>query len=464
MSETKPNILLITTDQQRADTLGAYGSQFACTPNLDRLSGEGIRFERAYAQNPVSAPSRATIYTGRYPQTHRLAANGMQLPSPEILFTKVLAEAGYDCGLVGKMHLGPCQDLRVEPRLDDGYRVFEWCHGPQHPHDASAYHQWLKDKGVRFEDLPQRVPAEYHYTRWAAERTIDFLRQEREGPFFAWMSIFDPHHPFDPPEEYRERFAGKEPHKPAYRPGELETKTDVQRDSHAKTYAGREPGFAELRPEEVSEMILDYHAMCALIDDEVGRVLAALTETGQADNTLVIFTSDHGDMLGDHGLLLKGPFFYEGLIRVPLILRWPGHIPPDVRPELVGLLDLAPTILEAAGVDIPHGVQGRSLAHFYSAGEHLVAHRGYALGICRDSNFPRDPPAALTMYRTDNFKLVVYHNDRHGELYDLARDPDEFDNQWESRDYRGVRQRLMARLIDVLVETEAPTPARISDW
>ncbi|MCD6351273.1 MAG: sulfatase-like hydrolase/transferase, partial [Armatimonadetes bacterium] len=212
----RPNILVITTDQQRYDTLGCYANPHVKTPALDELAGQGVVFELCYAPNPVCAPTRASMYTGRWPHVCGLWANGVDLPREEKLFTRLLADAGHDCGLIGKVHLGSCASGRVEPRLDDGYGVYEWAHHPGGDWgDENAWWRWLKNQppGEGKPPAPYPIamggvgePRQRHFTHWAAERTIEFLRARREEPFFVWMSLFDPHHPFDPPLEYLQKY------------------------------------------------------------------------------------------------------------------------------------------------------------------------------------------------------------------------------------------------------------------
>ncbi len=468
----RPNILVITSDQQRWDTLGCYGNPHVKTPVLDELARRGVRFEYCYAPNPVCAPTRASMYTGRYPQAHRLYANGQDLPDDEVLFTRLLADAGYDCGLIGKLHLGACHRGRVEPRRDDGYRVYEWAHHPGDDWgDANAWWRWLKQQPPAPErpEPPYPIafggvgePVERHFSHWAADRTIEFIRTARR-PFFAWMSLFDPHFPFDPPLEYLQMYDPSQVPPPKYRPGELDSKPWYHKAGHLKTWRNAK-GFVEFSEEELRGMVAAYWAMCSHIDYEVGRVLEALEDLGLADSTLVIYTSDHGDMLGDHGLLWKGPYFYEGAVRVPLLMRWPGELPEGyvASDGFANLVHFAPTILEAAGVEVPAFMQGRSL---------LPAARGRAwalpqqtISIWRESFLPGNPPIYATMLRTMRYKLVVNHFGMDGELYDLREDPDEFENRWDWADYRAVRERLLLAMMDELVRAEPPGGEYFGDW
>ena len=211
----RPNILWICTDQQRLDTIRALGNSSARTPNLDRFIGEGVAFENAFCQSPVCAPSRASFLTGRYPRTTRCRQNGQSIPSDEVLVTKLFAEAGYHCGLAGKLHLASCSDGKVEDRTDDGYEDFHWSHHPQPDWPENAYTQWLAEKGKTWEGVYggeispyvlEGPPAEYHQTTWCAEKAVEFIRTNSERPWFFSFNCFDPHHPFDPPPEYLARY------------------------------------------------------------------------------------------------------------------------------------------------------------------------------------------------------------------------------------------------------------------
>lgn len=490
MAETgqaRPNILFICTDQQRFDTLGCAGNPRIDTPTLDRLAAEGVRFDRCYTQSPVCAPARASLLTGQYPHRHGLWANGVALPRRNQLLTRALADAGYDCGLVGKFHLAACFGGRTEPRLDDGLRVFEWAHDPTHGSPENAYHRWLATKhpalfreamangtgrqghvAVRFDQMP----TEAHYSHWVAEMANEFLRDTRDParPFFLWLNFFDPHHPFVAPREYLDRYNPDDLPPPIGGAAELATKPPIYAEASRESYAGHARGFASYSAREIQETIAAYYAMISLIDDEVQRVLATLDAVGRREDTLVVFTSDHGEMLGDHALLLKGPMMYEGAVRVPLILRWPGRLPADtVRDELVEWFDLGPTLLEAAGLPPLPESQATSLLPL-ARGEADARRRDFALCEYRNSGHPYDPPVHTTMFRQGRFKLVVHHGApasdraRTGELYDLETDPQELVNLWDAPEHARTRLDLEGRLLDALVASEDRAQAREAYW
>ena len=472
------NILLICTDQQRFDALGASGNDEIRTPNLDRLAAQGALFRNCYVQNPVCAPSRASLMTGRYVHAHGLWANGVGLPRHEELFSAALAGAGYDCGLVGKFHIGgPCSGGRLEPRLDDGFRVFRWAHDPYPGSSENQYHRWLRARwpdlyaaardpasAVTFDTMPTHA----HYSRWIGDQTIEYLEEagDADRPFFFVANFFDPHHGFGAPEEYMDRYRGAQLRRPVTREQELAGKPSVLTEASHRSYAGHARGFTEYSADEIQEIRAAYYAMVSLVDDEVGRILDALDRTGRAEDTLVVFTSDHGELLGDHQLLLKGPMMYECAVRVPLIMRWPARIPAGtVRDELVQWIDLTSTVLDAAGVPpLPRG-QGASLLPL-ATDPAAPAPRDWALCEYRNSGHPYDPAVHTTMLRHGTHKIIVWHGSpaadrpREGELYDLATDPQELENLWDDPDHLAVRTRLQELLLDVLVATEDRSQGR----
>ena len=466
----RPNILWICTDQQRYDTLGAQGNAHVRTPRLDRLWGSGAAFTHAYCQSPICTPSRASFLTGTYPSTCHNTRNGNDRFVDRFpLVTRLLADAGYDCGLIGKLHLASAHG-RIEARTDDGYRYWRYSHGPRDDwpvgHD---YADWVRQHGSVLGELikdPAGVPAPLHQTTWCAERTIEFITDPRaaDTPWLACVNIYDPHPPFNPPQEYRERYDPAAMPCPLFRHSDLAQQERLAAvDFQSK---GRPPDDLDIRSPVIPEspgregsapsnlpphatardahtLQAAYYAMIELIDDQVGRVLDALRDSGQADDTLVIFTSDHGEMLGDHGLIQKGCRFYEGLVRVPLILAWPGTIRAGlVSDALVELTDLAPSLLEAAGAAVPEWMQGRSLLPLAGGAADPRRHRDAVRCEYFDALDAPDATRA-TMYRERRYKLVVYHGHGLGELYDLERDPGEFDNLWHDPAHAALKADLL---------------------
>lgn len=467
----KPNILIVMTDQQRYDSLGCYGCEAAHTPNLDRLAKQGVLFENCYVSNPICTPSRASMMTGKTVPGHGVYRLYDNLPEDEVLFTKRLQQAGYRTALFGKLHVSGRLYEAQKRHPNDGFDIYEWCLEPSIHMDSrfNGYTRWLKKKSPDFYQRLKRerrkllhVRREFHMTHWAAERTIDLIRKSGlDKPFFILMSVFDPHNPYEgyPVEMAKLIDANKirDPITQAPMGGEPAAIGHERR----RSYLGE---FSEFSAEELKKMRRDYLASIALFDLEVGRVLGALEEKGIADNTLVVFTSDHGDMLGDHRLFVKGAFFYDPSVRVPLIIRWPGRLPNGKRvAELVQLQDLAATVLCAAGLASDDARQSMPDSHdlLALANGKVEKIRDYVTctyrntGLFNTGMYP-DPPIYATMIRDKRYKVNVYLNPDgskepiEGQLFDMLNDKNEMNNLWDSPNHRDVR----LKLTDMLLEWE----------
>jgi len=485
-SNERPNILWICTDQQRFDTLGCYGNDVVETPVLDSLADRGIRFDQCFSQSPVCTPSRASFLTGRYPRTTGCRQNGQPVPESERFVTQILAERGYNCGLAGKLHVSPSDRESVESqsvseplrRVDDGYSEFHWSHSPTDPHPSNAYHKWLKREGVSVTPSPYEgsehvrtwVDPEYHQTTWCIEEAANFIEahESHDDPWLFSLNLFDPHPPFDPPESYLERYVDRldEIHEPNYERSELDDKPQVQRDKHRGDNNRGGPPFVDVSDDDHMLIRAAYYAMVDLIDDQIGRLFETLEQTGQREDTLVVFMSDHGEMLGDHGLYAKGPYFYDPAVRVPLIVSQPGVVRGGMESDaIVELVDVAPTLLEAAGIDRPTGMQGRSLWSAVTGEIDINDHRDSAYcEFYNASTQHTDPRAYATMVRTDDYKLVSVHGRDEGELYDLASDPDEMKNLWYNPAYESKKCELLDELAFRMAETVDPLPERVGRW
>ncbi len=486
---TKPNILWICTDQQRWDTLGCYGNSMVHSPNIDRLAEEGVLFERAFSQSPVCTPSRASFLTGRYPRTTRTRQNGQDIPADERLISRILADNGYSCGLSGKLHLSACHPSvtpDTERRIDDGYTEFHWSHHPALPlgqgirannWPTNEYDLWLRERGKSYATTPVEgsdyvvygMPAAEHQTSWCAQKAITFMEQHQsvERPWMFSVNIFDPHHPFDPPREYLEPYLDKldEIPLPHHEKNELASKTLLQRIDHEGAYGGR-AGFEWDKMSEREHRLVRaaYWAMCDLIDAQVGRMLEALERTGQRDNTIVIFMSDHGEMLGDHGIYLKGPYFYEEAVHVPMVISGPGFKKGKRARGMVELVDLAPTLLEAAGIPREPGMQGRSFLATLTGDTDPSRDDIYSEYYNAMPWHPKDVNPQTTMLRTERYKLALSHSDADAELYDLDADPHELTNLWSRPEMEAVKLDLMRRMINRMAWTVDPLPIRRSEY
>ena len=315
----KPNILWICTDQQRYDTIHALGNEQIQTPNLDELCSQGVAFTHAHCQNMICSPSRASFLTGLYPSVTGVNRNGQpRMPAnPRVrLITRRLADQGYHCGLIGKLHLASAQG-GVEERTDDGYQTWHYSHSPHQGTPAdNDYHRWLQEQGVKFEDVfvPNEqggwahyrpdVPAKWHQTTWCADRAIEFVDRDHDSPWLLSVNIFDPHPPFDAPAEYADRYDVDQLRPPLFRDSDLH-----QQEQLSKAFFQGKinvPGPKQQRNKA------SYYGMISLIDEQVGRIMEALDRSGQRENTVVIYMSDHGEMLGDHGLTARDAGFTKG--------------------------------------------------------------------------------------------------------------------------------------------------------
>lgn len=486
------NVLWFCTDQQRYDTLGCYGNGFVRTPNIDRLAAMGVRFNRAYSQSPVCTPSRASFMTGRYPRTCKVRQNGQDIGPDERLITKIFHDNGYTCGLSGKLHLSACNQQtgrNIEPRIDDGYDYFRWSHHPSGVNKNSGwpmneYTMWLESKGVKFH-TPQRpdtryvhvgMPEEYHQSTWCTDCAIEYMKSAKsyDKPWFFSVNVYDPHHAFDPPQEYLERYLDHldDIPLPNYVPGELDNKPLFQTIDHGGAYDSKGNFSFDAMTEYDHKMLrAAYWAMIDLIDVQVGRLLDYLEQSGQLNDTLIIFMSDHGENLGDHGMYLKGPYFYDNNVRVPLIIAWPSVIEGGRETDaLVELVDIAPTLCEALGIQPYEGMQGKSLWSLLKGQSPLDSHRESVYCEYYNANIKhRNPLAFDTMVCDGRYKLVKVHDRNHemtckGELYDLALDPGETVNRYDDPAYADIKTRMLEIMCDRMAETCDPLPTRKAFW
>ena len=488
----RPNILWYCSDQQRFDTIGALGNPYVHTPRLDQLAHNGVALTHAYCQSPICTPSRASFLTGVYPSALGVNGNGFEhFPAEHAhkLLPNRLAKAGYDCGLVGKLHLAS-PAAGQEPRVEDGYRYFQYSHDHKGPRDRGHdYAAWIERQGIAPEQVlaeravndrdsyrlgaklksfggfyepsatEDNISPQLHQTRWCTEMAMEFVSADRpdDQPWCLSVNPFDPHPPFDAPWDYYRRFD------PAALPGAHFEPHDLVHQRRLAD-AGIDFQSTPRHPEELQHRHLQasYYAMIEQVDHEFGRLLDHLDAVGALHNTIVIFMSDHGESLGDHGLLLKGCRFIEGLIRVPLLISWPEHLPQGVRVDaLVELLDLAPTLAELTGLDIPWYNQGRSLLPLLqdSSVTHRDSVRAEFFGAI---NYPDQTHA--TMYREGDWKLVTYHGKNLHEMYDLHDDPWEHHDLSNDPAHASTFVRLLRASFDRQVEAIPPVPARVAPF
>jgi arylsulfatase A-like enzyme len=514
-------ILFITTDQQRWDSLGCNGGRIARTPVADRLAATGINYRRAHNQNVVCMPARSTMLTGQYVRTHGVVANGVPLPPDAPSVAAVLQDRGYRTALVGKAHFEPAMDLKLkwfENRMgrDDSYgpfRGFEHLelamHVPlgswhysrwlvrEHPDEVNGFAPLLSAHGGGDTGAPEvaynPIPRDHYHTDWVADRTIAWLDAlPASADWFVWMSFPDPHHPWDPPASEARRVHWQDLDLPPGHPGSRDRIVEILKQKPRHWLAWWEGRFRnpeggpmtfvpkDLTPDQIREVNALVHVENELIDEACGRVLQRIAARGWDADTDVFFTTDHGELQGDYGLLYKGPYHVDSLMRIPLIWRPAPNaaVAAATVDEPVGQLDLAPTFCRIANVPIPEWMQGAPLPTAPGSGRERVITEW-------DSQFADVGMHLRTIYR-DGFVCTVYepttrgtgwnlarmiqgsdiplpdvtYDGTEGELYDVREDPHQWRNLWNDPARRKLRSDLVADLYDHLPEPRA-TPLRV---
>lgn len=515
----RPNFVVFMTDQQRADWLGCTGHPILQTPNLDALAAGGTRFDNCFVAHPICMPNRASLLTGRMSSVHGVRHNGLALPTDTNTFVDCLRRAGYVTGLIGKGHhqtfspmtpfmtrgtwdTDPWSEARRMPDATDYLqeRWKRWAEDPDYdvtyPYygyshvdhvsrhgDATGggHERWLQKHLPNYKDLlgpknqlphdyglPDAVrtalPEEAYSTFYIRDRAMEFIDAHGRGdqPFFLLVSFPDPHHPFTPPGRYWDM----------YQPA------DMQLSPNFDGMSGGTPLYEQLRKHQPEpgafrgalEGIDEQHArevmaltagMIAMIDDAVGDVRTAISSSPTADHTVQAFTSDHGDMMGDHGMLRKGPIHMDAVIRVSLLWNDPQMDSVPESDALVSTIDIGPTILARAGVPGYNGIQGLDLSPTLGAGSPV---RDQLL-VEQDAHVPIPltgelPPRIRTIV-TPEWKMTVYLDQDWGELFNRTEDPHEMQNLWSDAAAQNTRADLLWLLSQELMRTVDRSPLPI---
>lgn len=461
--QKRKNIVLLMTDQLRGDCMGCAGHPDVKTPYLDTLASKGVRFENAYSACPSCVPARAALHTGLTQESHRRVgyADGIRWEYPHTMAGE-LTKAGYYTQCVGKMHVDPLRNYLgfCHVELHDGY--LHYYRDPEIPYrenqkQADDYFHWLKqEKGIDCDVTdtglecnswvarPWIYEEKYHPTNWVTDRSIDFLRRrDPDMPFFLFTSYLRPHPPFDAPQCYFDMYRNKELTPPV---------AGDWCDEEALRERGRifDSDTGPLDPELVREMQIGYYACITHLDHQIGRLIQALVENKLYDDTIILFVSDHGELLGDHHLFRKSRA-YQGSSRVPFLVSGGGFRPEkpgSVKPDVVELRDVMPTVLEAAGVEIPDSVEGISLwntalkesgtpkVRDYLHGEHTLGEASSHWIITRDE------------------KYIWYSRTGEEQYFRIAEDPDELHNLIGSVEAKERVEALRGLLIQELQDRE----------
>jgi arylsulfatase A-like enzyme len=495
----RPSFLLFCADQIQTACIAANGANpDVRTPNLDALARSGTTFTRTYCPNPICMPSRASIITGLTPRGHGVVTNGQSLPENIPTVTGALAAAGYRTHAAGKLHLQPFMmgggERGPDPpitswedrqtwdsgRLDAlpspfyGFQTADYV-GGHIDYAFGEYRQWLDAehpgawdmlgpdhaKQVYSRNPPawtMSIPTELHYNTWIADRSISFLESLDAESFLLWSSFPDPHFPYAAASEYRDRYDA-----------DALTLSPTWNDrSDAVPFLAEQRRTWETLPDfdesTLRECMAQTYAMIEHVDDSIGRVMKRLEELGRAENTVVVFMADHGEYLGTHHLVYKGAWPYEQLYRVPFIWRAPDGAEVGQSNAVTSLLDVAPTLLEYAGLDPdasrdldgtwngnPPPLAGTSLKPMLETGVNEASDR--AVTVEMDLGWAGSPTQIRTVV-TDRWKLSLYAGTGQGVLFDLHNDPNECQNLWDDPASADVRSQMLQRLAEEFAITD----------
>ncbi len=431
---TRPNVLFVLADQWRASAFGFGSDAVVRTPNIDRLAKQGANWRRAYAANPVCTPNRASILTGRYSHQTGMIKNDIQLPPREVCWPEAFAEAGYATHYIGKWHLdGPPKPGYVPPGWRRrGFQTFE---GFNRGH-AYHKHYGFEDDGRPLAERAESQPDPYYEPTLQTDLALEFMGKHTEDPFVCFLSWGPPHTPFRPPASFD-----------LYSAGEIELRENVP---------------SEHQKQAVKDLV-GYYGLCESLDHEMGRLMKFLDEKGLAENTLVVFSSDHGELAGSHGKYRKGEPEDESL-HVPLLMRLPGRIAQQEAQTLINSIDLMPTMISLCGLPDPSTCTGSDLSGAVLADEKTPSVESvYCEGKVnapadgKTRNSPQQTPWRSLV--TDRYKLSARLD--YGQvdgLFDLQEDPFELRNLAGKPAHKRVEKELVAELRDWGKRSDDPFP------
>lgn len=451
MKMKQPNILFIMADQHRFDCLGAYGNRDIQTPHLDRLAQDGVTYDNHFCNAPVCTPSRYSSLTGLYPHQHLGWSNRCTVQPGLDTYPKILQRAGYSTQAIGKMHLTPTYQ-------DVGYEQMVLAEQNGDGRYEDDYHRYLRERGlIDYVDLLDQVdeyrvqapapywenrgamvsdlPEEHHSTAWIGRKGLEAVDAWGEGGSLLFLSFIKPHHPFDPPKPWSEMYdAGSLSLLPGW------SEQCISRDLQMH------PGFfphEQLTEQQLRQCMAYYYASISHIDHYIGQIVSLLQRKGLYDNTLIVYTSDHGEYLGFHHLLLKQNYMYDPLVKVPLIVKYPeNRMAGERHTELSSSIDIAVTLTQAAGQRPGKDMPGRDLA-VPGGGQPYV--------------FAENARGNQYMVRSQDFKLIMCREEARSLFFDLRNDPLEWNNLYADPQYQEEISRHKAALYHMIL-FDAPAP------
>lgn len=488
----KPNVILISTDQQRGDCIGddARGVK---TPHIDRIGMMGTRFSKCITPHPMCQPARASILTGKLPYSHGVRDNGRNLEERYGAdgLGGIFSAAGYDTQFIGKAHLATHETFAATGRAECyistadypaewggpyfGFETVELMLRPHHhcvwkepPYtlhyenalnvDGRGSERWdlakvhIAPETSHFQAWRSALEDKWHSSPWIGDRAVEMIEAGRGKPLFAWVSFPDPHPPFLAAKPWSDMYAPAEVDIPEHHVLDLDSRPWWHREflenpirkNIKRTHAQDGVDWGQrgtLTEGQLRDITALYYAMISSIDHQVGRMLDALQVNGELENTIVVFISDHGEWLGDHGLLLKGPMLYDGLLRVPCLICGPGVPMGNVVGDPVSTVDLRSTLADLCGLDVSPD-SGSSLLPVMTGAET----RDFALNEWEVDKARSGVSMDLTTVRSDRYRMSVDLKTDTGELYDMQEDPDEMVNLFDD----GARATVRAELMDMI--------------
>jgi arylsulfatase A-like enzyme len=474
----RPNILLITADAMRFDALNCNGNALAVSPNIDGFAQSGTRFNRAYCSQPICMPCRASIMSGRFPSAHGVWQNGIPFVPDTPTLSSMFNGAGYFTGIYGKAHFLPWADSMELGKIHIGtehadrtpYYGFQDALICDHSKE-DAYCRWVQEKFPQhaqlalspFNDRPEgaviawksTLPREASRSQFIADATIEALSTPKgEQPFLVWSSIIDPHHPFNPPAPHCDVFDDVDFPPPPDNNGPNANLPEIY---HHWAHQLRDVwGYKDFNDFNRTRRM--YQGKVHHVDYQVGRILHALRENNLEENTIVLFFSDHGMMLGDFGLMQVGEYSQNPMVQIPLIWRVPG-MAAQASDGLASMVDILPTLLDLCDMEIPLGMQGKSLKPVLAGKQKSVREQ-----LIIENRWGQNPPEGFNTLVTLTHKLSVYSNGREGELYDLENDPREEANLFGKPQAQEIQRELTARFAAEMLRHQDPLPRRTARW